>query len=48
MKTKPELSKFFLVSEYYEFIKQELTFEELQNLLALITKDVDEREKQAE
>jgi len=48
MSKSVEPGKFFLVKEYYEFIKHELTAEELQNLLAMITEDVKSRETQAE
>ena len=48
MRTSVEPGKFFLVKEYYEFIKHELTHEELQNLLAMITEDIKSREIQAE
>ncbi|MEX1307005.1 MAG: hypothetical protein AB1Z19_00600 [Eubacteriales bacterium] len=35
-----ENQKFFLVREYYEYVRKDLSQEELQRLVALIAKDI--------
>ena len=37
-------TKYFLVKEYYEYVKSDLSQEELKNLITLITKDIKPRE----
>ncbi len=48
MKSEADVSKFFLVKEYYEFIRNDLTREELQNLIDIITEDIEKLEINAE
>ena len=43
-----ESTKYFLVKEYYECVKSDLSQEELQNLVTLIAKDIKPQEIAAE
>ena len=45
---KKDSTKYFLVRAYYEYIREDLSQEELQSLIALIAEDLDRPEISAE